>query len=158
VLDLLPDELVRARPVPVGRLDFFSEGLLLLTTDGDLTHRLTHPSHHMPKVYHLLVRGPVGPEKLEAMREGMTLAEGEQLAPVEAKVLESKDNKTLLELVLVQGVNRQIRRMCRDLDLTVLRLSRVAQGPLRLGELPSGKWRRLHSDEVLALRRAVGLD
>lgn len=161
VLELLPAELTAGhRLFPVGRLDYFSEGLLLLTDDGDLAHRLMHPSHHLEKVYHVLVRGAVDDAALEPMRQGMTLAEGEQLAPVRARVvprLGRDDGKTLLELTLVQGLNRQVRRMCRDLGLTVLRLTRTREGPLQLGTLPRGQARVLEPAEVGALRAAVGL-
>lgn len=157
VVDLLPPALQRERLFPIGRLDFFSEGLLILTNDGELTNRLTHPRWHLPKVYHVRVRGSVTQEKLAQMRSGMRLAEGEKLAPVAVRRIESDDRSVLLEMILHQGINRQIRRMCRDLDLTVLRLIRVAQGSLELGRLPSGEHRELRPDEVHALRKAVGL-
>lgn len=163
VLDLVPPELAMAggrprRLYPVGRLDYFSEGLLLITDDGELTQRLVHPRHHVPKTYRVTVRGPLTPQCLRRMREGMTLSEGERLAPVEARILQGgPDGATTLEMVLHQGVNRQIRRMCRDLGLTVLRLVRVAQGPLRLGDLAPGAVRELTAGELRAIRRAVGL-
>ncbi len=158
VYDLLPSDIPRQGLFTVGRLDFYSEGLLLFTDDGELTHRLTHPSTHVPKIYHVLVRGQVSEHTLAAMGQGMRLAEGEILAPVAATVLhrESPD-RTLLSLRLIQGVNRQIRRMCRDLGLTVLRLVRVAQGPVELGGLPRGTFRPLTPEEVSALRAAAGL-
>lgn len=148
VLDLLPPDIRRRRPFPVGRLDRMSEGLLLLTTDGELTLRLTHPRYEHPKTYHVLVRGRVSPEKLQLMRSGMTLAEGDQLAPVLVRKLCREPGGVLLEMVLRQGVNRQIRRMCRDLRLHVLRLVRVQQGPIRLGDLAPGAWRRLDPGET----------
>lgn len=157
VIDLLPERLRALRPVPVGRLDFFSEGLLLLTTDGELCNRLTHPRHHLPKLYEVTVRGNVPEKTLQTMRSGMRLAEGEELAPMRARVKNVQAGNALLELELIQGVNRQIRRMCRDLGLTVLRLSRVAQGPLRLGSLRPGQWRELDERELSALRKAAGL-
>lgn len=161
VLDFLPRELAGARLYPVGRLDYFSEGLLLLTNDGALAQRMTHPRHHLPKVYHVLVRGHVPEDALQAMREGMTLAEGEHLAPVEAERVEGrrgrKNATTLLRLTLRQGVNRQIRRMCRDLGLTILRLTRIGQGPLRLEGLEPGQCRLLTPEEVRELRAALGL-
>jgi 23S rRNA pseudouridine2605 synthase len=157
VFDILPQEYREKRLLHVGRLDYFSEGLLLLTTDGSLMNRLIHPRWHLPKVYHVHVRGEATEARLNVMRRGMTLAEGEKLAPVEAKVLRRDAGGTWLELTLSQGLNRQIRRMCRDLDLTVLRLIRVQQGPLRLGTLNPGQCRALTTDEVNALRRAVGL-
>jgi len=162
VLDLVPEPWSRRRLFPVGRLDYFSEGLILLTDDGELAHRLTHPRWHLPKVYHVLVRPEQGSasvsEALARMKRGMTLAEGDRLAPVEVRVLPSTSVRgVLLEMVLHQGLNRQIRRMCRDVDFTVLRLKRVEEGPLSLGTLPPGRVRPLSLREVEELRRAVGL-
>lgn len=154
VLDLLPEELRRLRLFPVGRLDYFSQGLLILTNDGDLTYRLTHPKWHMPKVYHVLVRGRVTESALRAMREGMVLSEGESLAPVECRILRvTPKNDTWLEMTLHQGINRQIRRMLRDLNLTILVLCRMRHGPLALGDLSKGKWRHLTDEEVRALQQ-----
>lgn len=158
VADLVPQKLKCKRLYPVGRLDFFSEGLLLLTDDGELTHRLTHPSWHLPKTYHVVIRGTIPIAALRIMRSGMRLAEGEILAPVQATVLREECGTTLLEMVLHQGVNRQIRRMCRDLNITVLSLKRIAQGPLQLGTLKKGQTRLLTKEEVRALYHAVGLD
>ncbi|WP_342663642.1 pseudouridine synthase [Desulfovibrio cuneatus] len=155
VLDYLPQHLKNKRLYPVGRLDYFSEGLLLLTDDGELTHRLTHPRYHLPKEYEVQVREMPTQRMLETMHRGMTLAEGERLAPVEAHV--APDAPNTLHLVLHQGLNRQIRRMCRDLGLTILRLTRVSLGPISLGDLPSGKARVLYHDEIVTLRRAAGL-
>ena len=158
VLDLLPKELRRQRPFPVGRLDFFSEGLLLLTTDGDLCHRLTHPRYHLTKVYEVLVRGAIGDDGIQRMRDGMPLAEGDKLAPVGVTAHPPEGGRQLLEMRLGQGVNRQIRRMCRDLGLTILSLRRVSQGPISLGTLKPGKWRRLTDRELVRLRTAAGLE
>lgn len=157
VLDLLPRKYKDARVFPVGRLDFYSQGLLLLTTDGELANRLMHPRWHLPKVYDLTVRGHVTDEVLAAMRKGMTLAEGETLAPVDVRARPEGPGLWGLEMTLIQGLNRQIRRMCRDLGLTVLRLARTSQGPVRLGDLPPGKCRELTPGEVSALQKAVGL-
>ena len=162
VFDLLPSGLRRPGLFTVGRLDYFSEGLLLFTDDGDLVHRLTHPSTHVPKIYRVIVRGEVAEDKLAAMRGGMRLTEGEKLAPVEVSVLATDrdhlpGSRTVLEMRLIQGVNRQIRRMCRDLGLTVLRLVRTRQGPVSLGDLPRGQVRPLTAAEVAALRAAAGL-
>lgn len=157
VLDLLPDPLRKQRLYPVGRLDFFSEGLLLLTDDGDLTHRLTHPKWHLPKRYRILVREDVTPHMLRTMRDGMTLAEGDVLAPVDVDVVDQYPRSVELEMILHQGVNRQIRRMCRDVGLTVLRLRRVQQGPIFLGDLAEGVCRLLTENEVRELRTAAGL-
>lgn len=175
VLNFVPPQWRERRLYPAGRLDFFSEGLVLLTDDGDLTHRLIHPSRdeglHLARVYHVLVRGNVSPKTLETMRGGMTLAEGDYAAPVQARILPASPyldrggkkrravppGAVILELTLHQGLNREIRRICRDLGLTVLRLLRVAQGPLELGDLAPGAVRPLGDEELATLRRAVGL-
>ncbi len=173
VLDFVPAKWKARRLYPAGRLDFFSEGLVLLTDDGELTNRVVHPRHHMPRVYRVLIRGGVSDRALDVMRKGMTLAEGEKLAPVEIRVLPGQvhdlsgisrnaesptgQRGTLLEMTLHQGLNRQIRRMCRDLHLTILRLVRVAQGPLRLGVMKPGEARELTPAEVAALKKAVGM-
>ena len=157
VFDILPKEMKGLRLLHVGRLDYFSEGLLLLTTDGSLMNRLISPRWHLPKVYHVLVRGQVDQAWLEIMRRGMTLAEGEKLAPVQVRVLRQDQREAWLEMTLVQGLNRQIRRMCRDMGNTVLRLIRVRQGSLELGGLKPGEARELTAQETRSLREAVGL-
>ena len=162
VLDFVPPAWRSRRLFPVGRLDYFSEGLILLTDDGELANRLSHPRWHLPRRYEVLVRPEGGAsveEALRVMARGMVLEEGEKLAPVEGEILPKRPNQRgiLLSLTLHQGLNRQIRRMCRDLGLTVLRLRRVSQGMLRLGSLPSGKTRELTREEILALRKAVDL-
>lgn len=158
VFDNLPEAWRDRRLFSVGRLDFFSQGLLLLTTDGELAFRLAHPRWHVPKRYEVAVRGRVTPQTLEVMAAGMRLAEGEQLAPVRAKLIgRPADDRFVLEMELTQGINRQIRRMCRDLGLTVLTLVRIAQGPLILGDLPPGQFRLLTPNESAALYGAVEL-
>ena len=159
VLDILPEDWKRLRLFPVGRLDYFSEGLLLLTDDGELAHRVLHPAYQVPRVYHLLVREQPDEAILQNMRSGVCLAEGERLAPMKARILPSSARLsyfppygTLLEIMLTQGVNRQIRRICRDLKLTVLRLARVAHGAICLGDLPPGRVRLLSDVEVASLR------
>lgn len=157
VLDLLPPEIRKKRPFPVGRLDFFSEGLLLLTTDGDLCYRLTHPKYHLPKVYVVTIRGSVPQRAVQTMRQGMTLREGDKLAPATVRVKKPVAGTQQLEITLIQGVNRQIRRMCEELGLTILRLARVRQGPISLGDLKRGEWRELTAEETAALKKDVGL-
>ncbi|MFO7717171.1 MAG: pseudouridine synthase [Thermodesulfobacteriota bacterium] len=158
VLDLLPASAQPRRVFPVGRLDFMSEGVLLLTSDGELTNRFTHPSWEVEKVYSLTVRGAVAEWQIQQMRAGMSLKEGERLAPVGVKQTACAAETTELELTLHQGLNRQIRRMCRDLGLTILRLKRTQQGPLALGNLAPGQWRPLNASEITALRKTVGLE
>lgn len=157
VMAYLPPEVRHLRLYPVGRLDYFSEGLLLLTNDGELAQRLTHPRHHQPKTYEVLIRGSVPETALTVMRRGMRLDEGQALLPVDVEAKTAENGNTLLRMVLRQGVNRQIRRMCRDLGLTILRLRRVAQGPLALGNLKPGAARALTTGEVADLRQSVGL-
>lgn len=157
VMAYLPPEVRHLRLYPVGRLDYFSEGLLLLTNDGELAQRLTHPRHHQPKTYEVLIRGSVSETALAVMRRGMRLDEGQALLPVDVEAKTAENGNTLLRMVLRQGVNRQIRRMCRDLGLTILRLRRVAQGPLALGNLKPGAARALTTGEVADLRQSVGL-
>ena len=159
VFDQLPDPWRSRRLFSVGRLDYYSEGLLLLTTDGELAFRLAHPRWHVPKRYQVAVRGRVTPQLLDVMRNGMRLAEGEQLAPVRTELVgRPSDERFVLEMELTQGINRQIRRMCRDLDLTVLTLVRIAKGPLILGDLPPGQYRLLTPNETTALYQGVELD
>ena len=155
IMDLLPAPFNKLRLYPVGRLDYFSEGLLLLTNDGEMTLRLTHPRYHLPKTYHVTVREKPTNAMLETMRHGMTLAEGEKLAPVQVTLLSGE--KFALEMVLNQGINRQIRRMCRDLGLTVLRLVRLSTGPLSLGNLAPGAMRELTPQELVSIKKAVEL-
>ena len=156
VMDYLPEDVRKLRLYPVGRLDYFSEGLLLLTNDGQLAQRLTHPRHHQPKTYEVLVRGAVSGAALSAMRRGMVLAEGEKLMPVEVDTHPVKSG-TLMRMVLHQGINRQIRRMCRDFGMTILHLKRIAQGPLELGRLAPGAARHLTTAEVAALKKSVAI-
>ncbi len=163
VIDFLPAAYKGRRIYPVGRLDFFSEGLILLTDDGELANRLMHPRWHMPRIYHVKVRLPHNgynlQETIKTMQKGMTLQEGEDPAPVKVEMLSKQKNLELwLEFTLSQGINRQIRRMCRDTGLTILTLRRVQQGSLRLGDLPKGKVRELTEEEIRLLRRQAGLE
>ena len=155
VLDLLPKNIRKNRLFPVGRLDYFSEGLLLLTNDGDFTHRLLHPKFNHTKTYEVLVREDILDWQLQAMQSGMKLQEGEQLAPVQAKILKKIERGTVLQLILVQGVNRQIRRMCRDLQLTILQLKRTEQSGICLASLRPGQWVYLTQDEINKAKYSV---
>lgn len=142
-----------ARVYPVGRLDRDSEGLLLMTSDGAFANAITHPSAHIPKTYRVTLRGAVSPEQLLPIEEGMLLDDHRTL-PAEAYVLVAEPDRTVVEIVLYEGRNRQIRRMCEQLKLEVIRLKRVSIGPLRLGRLPVGKWRALEPAEVRDLLQA----
>jgi 23S rRNA pseudouridine2605 synthase len=151
-IDLIPAQ--RERIFTVGRLDLHSEGLILLTNDGELANQLTHPRYRIPKTYRVLVAGHPEREVVAKLRRGIHLADG--LARV-AGVRISKRHKqsTLLEIVLTEGRNREIRRVLARVGHKVLRLTRIAIGPLRLGGLAPGEYRRLGSREVGALRRAA---
>ncbi len=138
------------RVYPVGRLDLDSEGLLLLTNDGDWAQHLLHPSHEVEKTYHVSVFGPVA--GAAARLAAMTDLEGEPIRPARVEVLRQTARTAVLAVTIHEGKNRQIRRMCARCGLTVKRLRRVQEGPLKLGNLPSGKWRDLSENEVEALR------
>lgn len=134
----------------VGRLDFDSEGLLLLTNDGELLARLTHPRHEVAKVYQAKITGRISPESLKRLREGVDI--GEYVTQkCEAKVFKQNPNNTWVEIVLREGKNRQVRRMLQALGHETLRLVRVAVGPVKLNDLPKGRWRELSRQEVKGL-------
>ena len=140
------------RLYPVGRLDIDATGLMLLTNDGELAHRLTHPSFEVPKTYRAVVAGgPVGERELRLLRDGVALEDG-LTAPAKARRL-APDT---IELTIHEGRNRQIKRMCEAIGHRVLALERTAFGPLALGELRSGQARRLSSGEVASLSAAAG--
>jgi pseudouridine synthase len=137
-------------------LDFHSSGLLLLTNDGDLALRLTHPRYGVRKTYRVKVKGTPTPQALTALAAGVRLEEG-TTAPAEVRVERSREGKTWLEITLGEGRKREVRRMCERVGYPVEKLTRVRLGPLTLGKLPSGHHRMLTEREVRDLRRAVGL-
>lgn len=154
VLDILPESLRKKKLVPAGRLDYMSEGLLLLSNDGDFINKITHPGFETPKKYLVRIKGDVDNEKVKELENGMTLHDGERLAPVEVdKIKKEKTNTFLMQLILHQGKNRQIRRMCRDLNLTILKLQRTKQGPIELTSLRPGEFRYLTDKEVNELKQ-----
>ena len=140
---------VGTRVYPVGRLDMDSNGLLLLTNDGALAEHLTHPRHEIPKIYRVTVRGAVDEPTLKSLRAPMTL-DGYRIRPVKVRHIsfDATNQRTVLEMELYEGRNRQIRKMCASVSLSVTRLCRVAIGELRIGALPPGKWRRLSEEEI----------
>jgi pseudouridine synthase len=158
VLDLLPGKWSSRRVYPVGRLDWDSEGLLLLTDDGALTLRLTHPRYALAKEYIALVAGVPEPAALRRLERG-ALLEGETrpTAPALVRPLRVESGNEWISVEIHEGRNRQVRRMLEAIGHPVLRLRRVRVGPLALGGLESGETRELHPDEVTALRAAVGL-
>ena len=139
-----------ARVWPVGRLDLDSEGLLILTDDGDLTHRLIHPSHEVEKEYRVWVQGDAE-GALPVLTGPMTL-DGVPLRRAKVKIIGRHGEETVLSFLIHEGKNRQIRRMCAMAGLEVRRLRRIREGPIRLGDLPPGTWRNLTEEEVSALK------
>ncbi|HEX2264647.1 MAG TPA: pseudouridine synthase [Solirubrobacterales bacterium] len=146
-------ELVKtqARLYPVGRLDADSTGLLLLTNDGELANRLTHPRYEVPKTYRARLRAPLADRDLEHLRRGVELEDG-PTAPAQVRRLDDRE----IEVVLREGRNRQVRRMLEAVGNRVVALRRVRFGPLGLGELKEGAARRLSEEEVVKLREAAG--
>lgn len=136
---------------PVGRLDRDTSGLLVLTNDHRLGQTLTDPGHHVPKTYHVRVAGVPDAEALRVLREGAPLGAGETGRPAGVRVLGSARGGTWLEVVLTEGKNRQVRRMCAAVGHEVVDLVRVRIGRLSLGDLAVGRWRRLSAEEVAAL-------
>lgn len=153
VMDLISD--IDERIYPVGRLDKDSEGLLLLTNDGSFTNCMTHPSHSYAKVYRVTVRPKVDDVILHNLRTGIEI-DGRMTAPAEVTVLAEEDNRVVLEFVLHEGRNREIRKMCESQGLEVARLKRTAIGSLKLGMLPQGQYRELTEQEIKKLLRSAG--
>ena len=145
VSELVEDAGVRL--FPVGRLDRNSEGLLLMTNDGNFSNMLTHPSRHVAKVYRVTVREQVKEEHLIKLTEGIML-DGLKTLPCDVHIIDKGENRTVLNVVLYEGRNRQIRRMCEAVGLTVIRLKRTEIAGVRLGMLPQGKWRELNEKEM----------
>lgn len=153
-IELLPADF--GRLYPVGRLDYNTEGLLLVTNDGSLAQHLTHPSHHVPKTYLVKVRGVLGDAGRKKMESGIRLEDG-VTAPAHVSGIRRSGQNSWFELTLREGRNRQVRRMCEALGLPVVRLKRIALGGLRLGDLRSGMYRVLSAEELVDLKKKVGL-
>lgn len=155
VTELVSD--IKERIYPVGRLDKVSEGALLLTNDGEFANAMMHPSHHVSKTYRVTVRSEVTKEQLQKLSDGVEI-EGRMTAPADAYIIEHSEGRTVLEIVLYEGRNREIRRMCEAVDLEVARLKRTAVGSVQLGTLPVGKYRDLTEQEIKALLHTAGAD
>ncbi len=140
------------RVYPVGRLDMDSEGLLIFTNDGDFANKLMHPSHEIEKTYRVLVEG-YSPDALQRLAQPITL-DGYTIAkPTVGMISMEKSGKAWLEVVIHEGRNRQVRRMCDAAGMTVIRLIRISEGAVQLGKLPVGKWRKLTQQELDVLKR-----
>lgn len=150
VIDLM--EGVPERIYPVGRLDYDTSGLLLLTNDGDLAFQITHPSHQIEKEYEALVKGKISEESLEKLRKGIKLDDG-WTAPARVRALGLKGGNSLIQLIIHEGRNRQVRRMCEAVGHPVLQLKRTRIAFLTIGSLKPGKFRALSPDEVKKLKQ-----
>ena len=148
VAELVQD--VGTRVYPVGRLDRESEGLLLMTNDGAFAQMLMHPSHHIGKTYRVTVRPTVTDEQITQLTTGMMI-EGRRTAPAEVRIVTREPERVVMEVILYEGRNRQIRKMCEALGLEVARLKRTAIGNVKLGMLHPGDWRQLTDREVASL-------
>lgn len=151
VRDLIP---LPGHLYPVGRLDKQSEGLMLMTNDGDMAHKLTHPRYGHNKTYRVTVEGRIPADVLDTWRQGIYL-DDRKTAPVEIKVLRQEVTFTLLELVMREGRKRQIRRIANTLGYPVRHLVRIKIGPIDLGAMKSGEWRHLRPQEIHALQREI---
>ena len=153
VAELVAD--VGTRVYPIGRLDMESEGLLLFTNDGELANKLMHPRYHKPKVYHVKIRGKVEPEKIYTLSRPMKI-DDYVTKPVNISIVTMKEDYTVLAMELFEGRNRQIRKMCEQVDLHIMTLRRISMGSVKLGDLRPGKWRHLTKTEVASLAAQEG--
>lgn len=155
VAELIKD--VPGRVYPVGRLDRDSEGMLLFTNDGAFANAMTHPTKHVPKTYRVTVRPSINEDQITALTQGVIIEE-RKTAPAEVRVISKEEGRVVLEIILYEGRNRQIRKMCEEVGLEVARLKRTAIGSIKLGMLKQGAWRNLTEDEVRKLMIAAGLE
>jgi 23S rRNA pseudouridine2605 synthase len=154
VLDFIP---ANAGLTYVGRLDVMTTGLLLLTTDGEAVHRLTHPRYHIPRRYTALVHGRPAAEIAQAVKEKV-LIDGRLVVPSEVRVRPGTEGRSILDVTLTEGRNRIVRRWAEAMGLKVDRLARLSYGPVRLGDLPSGRYRPLTPKEEAALYKAIRME
>lgn len=154
VLELVKD--VKERIYPVGRLDRVSEGALIMTNDGAFANAMMHPSKHVPKTYRVTVRPEPTSEQIDILSTGVEL-DGRMTAPADVYIVAKEEGRAVLEIVLHEGRNRQIRRMCEAVNLEVARLRRIAVGSVKLGMLQTGQWRDLTPQELESLFKAAGL-
>lgn len=156
VMDMFRDYPVRL--YPVGRLDYDSEGLLLLTNDGDVMNGLLHPSREVDKQYLVGVSNHVSPENIVRLRNGVRLDDGRMTSPAKVRVIKEDTFSCELLITIHEGRYRQVRRMIDAISHQVIWLKRVGFGPIMLHDLPRGQWRRLNDVEIRALKRAAGVE
>lgn len=150
VIDIIKEDL-NARVFPVGRLDYETEGMLLLTNDGDFTYRVTHPKFHMEKTYIAVLKGGITIRALSALRRGVDIG-GFVTSPAKVEILDAEAGKTMIEIVIHEGKNRQVRRMLEAVGCKLEYLQRTKIGRVELGNLPLGRWRYLTSHEINYLK------
>ena len=155
VAQLIKD--VPGRVYPVGRLDRDSEGMLLFTNDGEFANAMTHPTRHVPKTYRVTVRPSVNEEQITKLTTGIMI-DDRMTAPCEVRIVTREEGRVVLEIILHEGRNRQIRKMCEEVGLEVARLKRTAIGSIKLGMLKQGDYRELTEDEVRKLMIAAGME
>lgn len=148
VVDLVKD--IKSRLYPVGRLDYDTSGLIILTNDGEFTYRLTHPKHEIDKTYVAEVSGIPGEAVIKRFEKGLEI-EDYITSPAKLSILKIKENNALLQVTIHEGKNRQVRKMCEAIGHKVLSLKRISIGPIALKDLPEGKWRRLTKEEIESL-------
>ncbi|MFB0520946.1 MAG: pseudouridine synthase [Desulfatiglandales bacterium] len=154
IRDLIRD--IKERVFPVGRLDFDSQGLLILTNDGELSYRLMHPRYHIPRTYKVTVEGPLSDVSVERLKEGITLDDG-PTNPAHVKVIERGQERSVVRITIFEGRSREIRRMFEAVGHKTIHLVRIGYGSLHLGDLKVGKYRHLEDSELKTLRTSVGL-
>ena len=151
VSDILDKDEIGERVYPVGRLDMYSEGLLILTNDGETANKLMHPKHEISKIYHITLKSELSQDIIKKLSEPVEI-DGRMTSPAKISVIELKNGRTKLKIEIFEGRNRQIRRMCENLDLIILKLKRVCIGNLNIGTLKPGQWKYLNHNEINYLK------
>ena len=151
IADIIKKDEIGERVYPVGRLDMYSEGLLILTNDGEIANKLMHPKNQVSKTYHALIKDELSSETIKKLAEPIEI-DGRKTSPAKIDIIELKNGRTKLKIEIFEGRNRQIRRMCENLNLPVLKLKRVCVGKLNIGTLRPGQWRYLSNNEINYLR------
>lgn len=145
---------IKERVYPVGRLDYDTSGLLILTNDGDMAYKLTHPSHEIEKVYEARIKGIPTMGEIEKFKRGLSI-ENYTTAPSDIRILMKYENSSLVQITIHEGRNRQVRKMCNAINHPVIELKRIKMGGIELGDLKPGEWRELNEHEVEYLKRIL---
>ena len=151
ISDILSKDDLGERVYPVGRLDMYSEGLLILTNDGEIANKIMHPKHEISKIYHATIKDELNAAVIKKLSEPIEI-DGRMTLPAKISIVEMKNGKTRLKIEIFEGRNRQIRRMCENLDLILLKLKRVCVGKLNIGTLKPGQWKYLNYNEINYLK------